>query len=451
VWKALEATETARPSLMPFHVAIVSDGDPDSVAKSTDSAEKVAVRVSVLGARSIALADGVRSGTLTSEDWFVSGDLARLTEVSELPILFMRAGETIDVIDKLQFAGLLNNGNAIRSFGTIATPSGFQHRLASAGSPLTRPDDEAAVAQIHSLQLGMMGSGDRRDWFPPATPMKKTHRFTTFIVVAPDYTEIHGGVVALHRLCDRLNALGYEAYIHPIGAEGTVRPGWRTPLRRGRALRDAVTIYPEIVSGNPFGSTHVVRWLLNRPGWFTGSPMDEDPNDLLVTFNSQISAEHAVVSVPLIDPSTFFPKDQPGSGGLLWIGKGTLPEDFERFDNMLVTNSWPTKRTDLAALLRGADVLYTCDWLTSLIDEALMCATPVVLVGDQTWTRDEVQMRPGMAWEAEADLDTARQQAYQYYSRYLDSLSSVDASIELFVQLVNDHFGAIDGPPPSLD
>jgi hypothetical protein len=73
-------------------------------------------------------------------------------------------------------------------------------------------------------------------------------------------------------------------------------------------------VYPEIVTGNPFEAKRVVRWLLNRPGWFTGSPMGEGPDDLVVAFDQQISSEHAVVSVPLIDPLRSFPGIGPAQG-----------------------------------------------------------------------------------------------------------------------------------------
>ena len=56
-----------------------------------------------------------------------------------------------------------------------------------------------------------------------------------------------------------------------------------------------------------------------------------------------------------------------------------------------------------------------------------------------------------MAWEDEADFDRARRDACRYYPRYLESLHSVDASIERFVQLVNDHFDAVDGRPVPID
>jgi len=443
-WRAFVADEAASGTTLPLQAVVVPDGDRGDETVTVEAAARVGIPSSVLDPRLAVAAEDMLGGSLPP-----TGDLARLLARCDVPLLMMRSGETPEVADRLQLAAVLEDHGVDRPYGAIATPSGPQRRLVAPRSPVPAPGGTVGAEHLHSLRIGSIRAGDRPDWLPPSVLRPLPHRFTEFAVVAPDYTEIHGGVVALHRLCDRLNAIGYRAYIHPIGAEGAIRPGWRTPLRRGRLLRDAVMVYPEIVTGNPFGSTLVVRWLLNRPSWFTGHPMDEGPDDLLVTFNAQITADHDVVSVPLIDPSTFFPKDRPGSGRLLWIGKGTLPDEFDRSDMTLVTNSWPATRQALASLLRRADTLYTCDWLTSLIDEALMCATPVVLVGDQAWDRDEVTPRPGMTWGADPDLDGARRDVVTYYDQYLDSLRTVDVGIEHFVQLVNDHFGALDRSAPT--
>jgi hypothetical protein len=260
------------------------------------------------------------------------------------------------------------------------------------------------------------------------------------VIAAPDYTERHGGVVALHRLCDRLNALGQPAFIVPLGsARGVTNRGWRTPLWAGSDLSDAILVYPEIVTGNPLLGHRIVRWLLHRPSWFTGSGMSEGPDDLIVTFDEQIAPDRPVVRVPLVDPTVFFPTDRARRGGLLWIGKGVVPADFDRSEVRLVTSSWPHPRPRLASLLRSATVLYSCDWLTSLIDEALMCATPVVLLGDQDWRRDEVAMRPGMTWE-EDGLARATVDASTFYPRYLASLPDYDRSVEELVRMVDEHF-----------
>ncbi|HUZ09428.1 MAG TPA: hypothetical protein VMU76_04600 [Acidimicrobiales bacterium] len=288
------------------------------------------------------------------------------------------------------------------------------------------------------------------DWIPAPTLAGRRRSSRPFVIAAPDYTEMHGGVVALHRLCDRLNALGHEAFVVPLGsAEGITRTGWRTPLWDRGTLDDAVLVYPEIVTGNPLLGRRIVRWLLHRPSWFTGEGMSEGPDDLVVTFDTQIAPEWPVLRVPLVDPTVFFPKDAVGHGRLLWIGKGVLPVDFDRSGTRLITASWPDSRAGLAALLRSATVLYSCDWLTSLIDEALMCGTPVVLVGDQEWRRDEVVMRPGMTWagEGEEAIDRATVAASAFYPRYLASLPDYDRTVEDFVQLVAEHFS--EGTEPT--
>jgi hypothetical protein len=290
--------------------------------------------------------------------------------------------------------------------------------------------------------------GPTPDWLPRRRDARP-HPLCTFVVVAPGYTTRHGGIVALHRLCDRLNAIGYDAFLHPIGFSHEVRPDWLTPLLRGRSAKDMVAIYPETVSGNELGADRVVRWLLNRPGRIHGNAMDEGPDDLLVSFSEQVSDQYPVLSVPLIDPQAFFPKDRPGTGKLLWIGKGSLSPGFDRSGTRLITNGWPRDRRHFGQVLRAADVLYTCDWLSSVIDEALMCGTPVVLVGEQEWSRDEIVMRPGMVYE-DGDLEAGREQVGEYFARCVEAIPYVDASIEEFVQLVNEHFPPVKRPAVAL-
>jgi hypothetical protein len=163
-----------------------------------------------------------------------------------------------------------------------------------------------------------------------------------------------------------------------------------------------------------------------------------------VTFNQQIAPDTPVLTLPLVDPTIFFPKDTPGSGSLLWIGKGNVPEGLDRTQFTLITSTWPGSRSALASLLRAAEVLYSCDWMTTLVNEALMCATPVVLLGEQNWSRDDTILHPGMTLGGADGLSSARREVAQYFPDYLENSLRVGESIESFVSLVNDHFG--DGP-----
>ena len=127
-----------------------------------------------------------------------------------------------------------------------------------------------------------------------------------FVIFAPSFTYESGGVLALHMLAGRLNALGHDASLWP-----DIRPRLfrRSTLRHARQalgfevrnrrtfdtgpfdtrlatyadLRGAVVVYPETVSGNPLHADRVVRWLLNKPGFFTGKA-GYSPGDLFFYF-----------------------------------------------------------------------------------------------------------------------------------------------------------------------
>ena len=423
-WYDLMDEDAAAEAPLPLHVALES---PGAARKGSGPLGPLTEQTSVLeGSENSSMTDRVRA----------------VAAASDLPVVLLRAGERLEVADRAQLLSWLADG-VPGSGARIDTPNGPDLRLFPASPGSLHPGSDGRAPLLHALRAVPANLGTEHDWLPRLRSAKP-QPLHTFVVVAPGYTSRHGGIVALHRLCDRLNAAGYDAFLHPIGFSHEIRPDWLTPLLRGRSAKDAVAIYPETVSGNELGAERVVRWLLNRPGRIHGNAMDEGPDDLIVTFSEQVSNQHPVLSVPLIDPQAFFPKDRRGSGALLWIGKGNVPPAFDRCGTRLITNSWPRGRRHFGQVLRAADVLYTCDWLTSVIDESLMCGTPVVLVGDQEWSRDEIVMRPGMVWE-NGDLDAAHREVGGYFAHCIAGMASVDAAVEEFVQLVNDHFD----PAPS--
>lgn len=122
-----------------------------------------------------------------------------------------------------------------------------------------------------------------------------------FVIWAPDFDETSGGSIALHYLCKKLNDAGCRSFIWPgskrikrekfdnnvlynrhilgilnvlnnykVEREFKFNPKMRSPIARSKHLKNSIIVYPEIVSGNPLSSPRVVRWFLNKPGYFTG-------------------------------------------------------------------------------------------------------------------------------------------------------------------------------------
>lgn len=314
--------------------------------------------------------------------------------------------------------------------------------------------EEALTAYRPPIPLRSGGSRSNGD-APPAwvARTQPTAAFGSagarrFVVTAPPYNPGSSGIVVLHLLCELLNRLGCEASMAPMDPASAALPvpgsGWVSGFLSGadahKAMADgAVVIYPEIVHGNPYGTDRVVRWLLNRPGYIHGNDLGESPTDLLVVFHRRFSAELPVLWLPPVDPDVFFPKSAPGSGDVVWAGKEPLPDDFDVVGKTFITKDWPADKHDLADLLRSADVLYTPDWCTAMGREALLCGTPVVLVGEGgRWTREELHDQelhfPG------DDLAAAKISAMGTHADYLKRIDQGVADVESFVGLVEEHF-----------
>ena len=272
---------------------------------------------------------------------------------------------------------------------------------------------------------------------------------STFVIVTPGYQQASGGIVALHNLCHRLNRLGRRAVLCPLDEGFQRREGWDTPLAIRADLDDAVVVYPEIIAGNPLQADRVVRWLLNRPGYISGQSMQEEPTDLIVSYSASIDPDRPLLSLPVIDPSIYFPKDVPGSGSLLWVGKGTGRTSMDLSGCREITRTWPATKADLAAVLRGADVLYSLDSLSAVNVEATLCGTPVVLFPDASWDRDALTRyeggTAGFAWPGEGsgsdELAAARTAVLDAYPAYLQRLSGVDQGVAEFVRHCDEFFG----------
>jgi len=213
-----------------------------------------------------------------------------------------------------------------------------------------------------------------------------------FYIFAPDYRETSGGIRVVHFLCHILNELGEEAYI--LNAK-SVSKNLRTPQLTFAKLeehylaeRTPVTIYPEIIHGNPASTPLVIRWLLNVPGHL-GKPIEFEEKDLIFFYEAWCLPK-GMEGLPLfIHPvvdAVFNNENNPDDShrdlecyyaSKYHLGKKPiLPEHKE-----LTSVGQEIKRTpkELAEIFRKAKVLY-CYEPSGIISEAQACGCPVLLI-----------------------------------------------------------------------
>lgn len=444
---------------LPLEVVILGNGDLAARRQSLATAVPIAERVRVLE-RDPALADAREEGVaVVSCDWADDGAARLATRTGDLPLLVVGAGEHVRVLDWDQAQRFLAGdaggvGGALELSVELWTPSGWEIRLQSPGPSASDHIGDRGERRLHAVEIAETseGSGWRSDGAGAARRDPKPRRDAPrFVIVTPGYQTGSGGIVALHSLCDRLNRLGFSAAVCPLRVPGPnqdlefrTRDGWQTPVATRADMDGAVVVYPEILQGNPLGGERVVRWLLNRPGYISGAPMDEQPSDLLITYSSSIDPDLFTLFIPVVDPTVFFPKDVPGSGALLWVGKATAPAAIDVSAATEITRDWPASKPELAALLRAADVLYSCDSLSAVNLEATLCGTPVMLFPDERWDRSAIERyeggTSGYAWHGEKSLEEARAQVADAYPNYLATLTEADRSVLRFVTYCEEYF-----------
>jgi len=160
--------------------------------------------------------------------------------------------------------------------------------------------------------------------------------------------------------------------------------------------KDWIAVYPEVVSGNPWGAPRVVRWVLNNPGRL-GGDKTYDPSESVWVFGEMINdpgvPPERILRLPTIELDLYTDRHEPRSGALYYVGKGQKTRDLDAVE---LTDDMKRDGRNLADLLNRAEVLYTYDMATAMIDIARLCGCRVIIVPSGDYT--EAQLRRETAW-----------------------------------------------------
>lgn len=287
-----------------------------------------------------------------------------------------------------------------------------------------------------------------------------------YYIVALPYTRFSAGVKALHLLCHNLNQRGYSASILPLSdasvmqREDFCNPELLTPLltpaiarQHYEDARTPIMVYPEIISGAPFGGACVVRYVLNYPGLLGGDKIF-DKEDLCFSY-SKILAQHTnysdnILFIPASDERIFHPPTHEiiRSGTCFYASKYQKAHKGKLFDitkdSLEITSGLENSQSpeEIAEIFRKSEIFYTYE-NTALAIEATLCGCPVVFLPNdhlQSIIASEELGSDGIAWGTDPhEIARAKESVQKAFKNYTQCLEKFYEDLDVFIVKTQNH------------
>ena len=230
-----------------------------------------------------------------------------------------------------------------------------------------------------------------------------------YLVYCPPYTVLSAGIVVMHRLANELHARGLPVFIN----EQEQNPKWdRLPVIT-RMEGEAIAVYPEIVSENPFGCGRIVRYLLNKPGfWKSVQYYDTDILFVYSDFwNEEIELhlpKERVLNLNAINEAEWQDYGWVRNIDLWYQGKGSGPFDQHPVSAVNLPRECPEgwdQNTWMKQMLGRCKTFYCYDNATALADIASLCGCKVVYFPDPRMTKKPRDLDNIRQWYKDNEIE----------------------------------------------
>ncbi len=213
-----------------------------------------------------------------------------------------------------------------------------------------------------------------------------------YYIWAPDFDPHSGGILALNKLSHNLRSIGETSFLVSRTSDPSLDIVKTNKISNNS---NTVMIYPEIITGNPFGTKNVVRWLLNTPGVIAGDGIYED-KDLVFKYNDffEYSGDNEVSGIlTAYDFDLSFWKDLKGPrrGQCFMIKKG-----YKRVHNMhdpkaMQIDGWERQGGNelLLKIFNSFETFVSYDTCTFVSVFAALCGCIPIVIPEPGVTREE--------------------------------------------------------------
>jgi hypothetical protein len=237
-----------------------------------------------------------------------------------------------------------------------------------------------------------------------------------YTIITPPFEITSGGIRVMWGLYGWLLSKGQIAFVNAKITGG-----------------ESIAIYPEIMQGNPAESTHVVRYILQKPGLasFYGKPgpKEFDKSDHLYYFSKMYAPnnidDNHVMFLPILDLNLFKDKGKQRAKTCYLVGKGKNTNVHPK-DSILINRKFANNQQALADLLNECHTMYSYDPATAMFEVARLCGCKVVLFNSEGF--DLSKYEPGLnGINSELDVKAFRK-------HYIEMVMLFDRKIDKFIR-----------------
>jgi len=280
--------------------------------------------------------------------------------------------------------------------------------------------------------------------------LNKSNSYKYLVFTQKGFDRTSGGVIALHKLCHDLRALGEDAYIsHGPGCYTLNTPLYIPNLKELK--NDFIVVYPEVVLGNPLNCPRVVRWILNTPGAFgeTTFYKEEQKTDLIYKISSNfdysgIGVRMGILSTLYTDYSIYKNYGYSRNGSCYLIKKGKVKEKFhdETSLHLDVSADWES----IALIFNTKSIFYCYDTASYWSALAALCGCVCLVIPDgeksaTEWHKYFPHFDYGVAYGTD-ELEFATQ-TINKVSDHIKALENNNLkSVQRFINMNKSYYGS---------
>jgi len=210
-----------------------------------------------------------------------------------------------------------------------------------------------------------------------------------FVIYAPgDYTPNGGGCVALHKLAHNIALCGERSYIMTSKKNLNYLVQQVTEAEAIELCKEGIAIYPEVVCGNPFKASKVMRWILYHVR-NTGTHGIFGANDLIYKYAPYFNLRfeqpiHGELRAHELNLDIFYNRNEKRSGDCYLIKKGNDKEHNKHSSTAIKLDDYPSKGGNeyLADVFNRCEIFISYDTATWLNVMASLCGCVSLVIPD---------------------------------------------------------------------